>query len=213
MEAKPMTVPVLVRWLLGILLVVLIVGLPVFRLRWVYVETKRLRVVTPEKFYRSGRMTATALDNTLKEHHIRTVINLMDEEPEPELNRTFFGGGHEMERAICERNGARFVYLLVDTISRNSGPDQRPEAIDRYFQILDNPANYPVLIHCKAGLHRTGILSALYRMEYEGWTAAQAWQELRDNGFGENCYADNDYIFQYLFRFHQGVRKAVPTQQ
>ena len=51
--------------------------------------------------------------------------------------------------------------------------------MDQYLAILDNPDSYPILIHCQAGLHRTGLLSAVYRMEYEGWTPAQAWREFR----------------------------------
>ncbi len=213
MEQSPHSLPVRVRWLLGITLAVFIVGVPLVRLRWVYTHNKRLRVVAPGRFYRSGRMTVAGLEEALKKYHIRTVINLMDEDPDPQLKRTFFGGGHELERDVCQRHGAKFVYLFVDTISPNAGPDRRPATIDQYLEILDNPANYPVLLHCQAGLHRTGILSALYRMEYEDWTAAQAWQELRNNGFGENCYADNDYIMQYLFRYQRGLRKVAQAHK
>ena len=34
---------------------------------------------------------------------------------------------------------------------------------------MDDPDSYPVLIHCNAGLNRTGVMVAVYRMEYQGW--------------------------------------------
>jgi hypothetical protein len=78
---------------------------------------------------------------------------------------------------------------------------------------MDDPANYPVLLHCRAGLHRTGVLTAVYRMEYNHWSAGRAWQEMRDFGFGEmNCYADNVYIDQYICRYTPGLRQNATAQ-
>jgi protein-tyrosine phosphatase len=76
---------------------------------------------------------------------------------------------------------------------------RRPSAVAPFLAIMDDPANYPVLIHCRAGLHRTGIYSAIYRMEYQGWSRDAAIRELRDNGFGDSqCNSQNQYILQYL---------------
>ena len=74
---------------------------------------------------------------------------------------------------------------------------------------MDDPANYPVLIHCKAGLHRTGILVAVYRMEYEGWTPQAAIRELKDNGFGEFvCSSANNYVQEYILTYRPRSRKS-----
>ena len=64
-----------------------------------------------------------------------------------------------------------------------------------------------MLIHCKAGLHRTGILTAVYRMEYEGWTPAQAYRELKAHGFGDwACTSANDYVNEYVLQYRRGLR-------
>ena len=74
--------------------------------------------------------------------------------------------------------------------------------IDDFLKICDDPANYPILIHCMAGLHRTGALTAVYRMEYEGWSVADAVRELRANGYGDRkATKANDYIYEYLFLY------------
>ena len=73
--------------------------------------------------------------------------------------------------------------------------------------VFDDPASYPVLIHCKAGLHRTGCMAAVYRMEYQGWTPRQAVAEMRANGFAAtDCTSANDYIYQYVTSYRPGQR-------
>jgi hypothetical protein len=88
---------------------------------------------------------------------------------------------------------------------------QRPQVIDQYLKILDDEKNYPVIIHCKAGLHRTGLLTAVYRMEYEKWDTGRAVEELRANGFGTYAATTgNVYLVQYIDRYKPGVRNSVP---
>jgi protein tyrosine/serine phosphatase len=48
---------------------------------------------------------------------------------------------------------------------------------------MDDPANYPVWVHCTAGRDRTGAMCAVYRMEYDHWSAEQALAEMREYGF------------------------------
>ena len=45
--------------------------------------------------------------------------------------------------------------------------------------VADWDQNSPLLIHCFAGIHRTGPYCAVYRMEYEGWSPAEAIEEIR----------------------------------
>lgn len=41
-----------------------------------------------------------------------------------------------------------------------------------------------VLIHCKHGQNRTGLIAALYRVIYQDWSKEQALAEMRGGGFG-----------------------------
>ena len=190
------------NWLFGLVLAVLIVAIPALYYRIRYTETKRLRVVTAGKVYRSGCMSGWGLEAAIKRYGIRTVINLMEEDPDPALKRSYFVGDHEKESQICRRHDARYRTLYVDLLPINQADRQRPETIDRFLEIMDDPSNYPVLIHCKAGLHRTGVLVGIYRMEYEGWSRSQALAEVRANGFGTFASTSaNQYINQYILRY------------
>jgi hypothetical protein len=191
----------------GIALLVSVV--PVVRYRWVYRHSKRLREVVPGLVYRSGWMSAPGFTEAVERYRIRTVINVMEDELDPSLFQSYFFGGSVHESDLCKQLGVRYVTLAPDLLSDEQVGKTRPVAIEQYLAILDDPKNYPVLIHCRAGLHRTGVLTAIYRMEYQGWSALRAWHEMKDNGFGEyNCYADNPYITQYLLTYRPGLRQA-----
>ena len=200
--------PAFMRWSLGLVIAGQVAIAPVIHYRWEYTHSKRLRVVTPGHFYRSGEMTADGFTEAVSRYHFHTIVNLQDEYPDPELPWGYFGGGRVRESELCAQLGVHYVYIPPDLIPRRQVPENRPEAIDRFLALLDNPDAYPVLIHCRAGLHRTGVMTAVYRMEYCGWTQQAAIGELKANGFGEwPCTSANDYITQYILTYQKGLRK------
>jgi hypothetical protein len=108
-----------------------------------------------------------------------------------------------MESAFCRQRGVRYVFLPPDLVDVWFADKRQPAAIAEFLEIMDHPDNYPVLLHCKAGLHRTGFFTAIYRMEYEGWPLLQAVHEMQANGFGRDpCSDRNEYVAQYLVRYH-----------
>ena len=48
---------------------------------------------------------------------------------------------------------------------------------------MEDPAHWPVLMHCESGVHRTGLMTALHRMQYDGWSAEEAIDEMYRSGF------------------------------
>ncbi|MBV4486207.1 tyrosine-protein phosphatase [Pseudomonas sp. SWRI153] len=55
-------------------------------------------------------------------------------------------------------------------------------------------ADGPVLMHCKHGSDRTGLMAAMYRLVIQGWTKEQALKEMTEGGFGDSHH------------FHDSVR-------
>jgi protein tyrosine phosphatase (PTP) superfamily phosphohydrolase (DUF442 family) len=198
-----------VRWALVGAVVVLVAVVPVVHYRYVYTHGKRLREVDPGRAYRSGQLTADGFREARDLYGLRTVICLRDDDPDPDVELGFLpGGGTVKESALCRRLGLRFVFIAPDLVSRRAVPGRRPEAIERFLEVMDDPDSYPVLIHCNAGLNRTGVLVAVYRMEYQGWSRAEAFRDTLDNGFGRSqCTAANDYIKQYVLTYEPGLRQ------
>jgi tyrosine-protein phosphatase SIW14 len=198
------------RRVFGGLIAALVFGVPVVYHRYVYTKSKRLREVTPGVLYRSGQLTAPGFLDAVERFGIRTIVNLQEEAPDPDVYQGYFTSETVKESEICRRLGLRYVHIPPDVLRPSEVAERRPAAIDRFLAVMDDPSAYPVLLHCRAGLHRTGVLSAVYRMEYQGWTPAQAIRELKDHGFGEYaCTSANDYIMQYILTYRPGVRIQV----
>jgi len=182
----------------------LVLGTPLLYYRYTLTTVKRLRVVEAGRFYRSGQMTVVGFTSELKRLKIRTVINVQNEFPDPDLRRGFLDWRTVKESELCRELGVRYVLLEPDLISRQKVPSEHPRVIEEFLSIMDDPANYPVLIHCKAGLHRTGCLVGVYRMEYQGWTPQDAITEMKALGFGDwACTAANDYVTQYILTYQR----------
>ena len=191
-----------VSWIFGTLIVLFIVVVPYQYYRYRYNTLKRLRVVDEGKLCRSGCLTVDGFETAIKEYGIKTIINLMEEAQDPALPKSCWSRQTERESELCKRLGVRYEFVFVDTVAYDKEATQKPAAIAKFFKIMDDPTAWPVLIHCKAGLHRTGVMTALYRMEYNGWSTYEAIEEMRQNGFSRNpSYSPNDYVRQYLANY------------
>jgi tyrosine-protein phosphatase SIW14 len=128
-------------------------------LRW-----KRFDVVEPGVLYRSGTLTSWQLRRAVESYGIRTVFS-------------FTHTDHSNETAVCARLGVRryFCYLPGDGV----GPD---DPYLRFLQIVEDPDNHPILVHCSAGVQRTGGAVALFRSIIQGWPFDSAIDEMLAKG-------------------------------
>ena len=195
------------RWFFGLVIALMLIAVPFCYYRWGYTHSKRLRPVVEGQVYRSGQMTAPGFIEAVDRYHFHTIINLQDEFPDPDVALGYFTSQTVKESELCRQLGVRYVFLGPDLVSRKRVPLDRPPAIDRFLALMDDPETYPVLLHCRAGLHRTGVMVAVYRMEYQGWSHEQAYEEMKANGFADwPCTTANDYITQYIDTFRRGIR-------
>jgi tyrosine-protein phosphatase SIW14 len=86
--------------------------------------------------------------------------------------------GREDEQGFVEQAGMKFFRIPLTTSERPSD-----EAIAEFLKLVDDPANQPVYVHCQGGRHRTGTMTAVYRMTQDHWTAAQAYDEMKQYRF------------------------------
>jgi protein tyrosine phosphatase (PTP) superfamily phosphohydrolase (DUF442 family) len=199
-----------VPWLLGALVVVTVLGVPGLYYRAGYEHSRRLRVVADGVLYRCGQLPASGFRDAHRKYGFKTVINLQEEAPDPLLPLAVF-----KKPTIRETDALRDISPDIRYVCLDGGvldhpqlaPGSRPAVIDEFLEIMDKPENHPVLIHCKAGLHRTGLMVAVYRMEYEGRTAGDVMEELKANGFGTFAATDgNAYVQRYITDFKPKVR-------
>jgi protein tyrosine/serine phosphatase len=150
--------------------------------------------ITEGKVYKSGAMDEVDLPKQIQEHGIRTVIDLRNEVTERI--------SVEEERALIEGIAG------VQYINIKSPQMPTDENIAEFLAILDDEANYPVLIHCYHGLGRTMLYTAVYRIEYEYMDNKDARQLTRpypvesfiyDSSFAEGR-SKGDYLINYIPR-------------
>jgi tyrosine-protein phosphatase SIW14 len=166
------------RFVLGSLVVAVIVGLPLGYASYRGTHFRNFHVVKPGVLYRSGQMSLTGLERVIHDHGIRTVVTLRDADIEGERPPDW------AEEEFCRKLDLRYVRIRPQRWWSPTGGAVPAEAgVKRFLAVMDDPANYPVLVHCFAGIHRTGAMVAIYRMEYDRWPTAQALDELRACGY------------------------------
>lgn len=71
-----------------------------------------------------------------------------------------------------------------------------------FLSLVNNPANWPVYVHCKGGRHRTGALTAAYRISHDGWTAEQAYREMKEYDFNNSLFGGPAAQKRFVFAFY-----------
>ena len=143
-----------------------------------------------EHYYR-GPQPGPAEFAELKRLGIKTVIDLRKDSKKE---------APEWVRAA----GMRYVNLPLVA----SKPATEEETA-RFLKLVNDPANWPVYVHCKGGRHRTGALTAVYRITQDGWTADRAFEEMLrydfDNGGffggGSGRARQKKFVYDFYARF------------
>ena len=114
---------------------------------------------------------------TLKAMGVRTVIKL----------RTRHG-----EREAVEASGMQSVEIPMNVMKNVD-----PAAVRKALSVMTDPVNQPVFVHCQHGKDRTGLVAAVYRMEVDGWSEAEAEAEMEAFGFHEIWFQLKKFIRRY----------------
>jgi protein tyrosine/serine phosphatase len=180
-----------IRVLLALLVMAVIVGLPAGYASYRRTHFRNLRVVKPGVLYRSGQMSLTGLDRVVNDYGLKTVVSLRDAVVEGDTPPD------QAEEDACRKLDINYLRLRPRVWwARPNAPIPADANVERFLATMDNAANYPVLIHCFAGIHRTGAYIAIYRMEYDRWDNEAALEELRANGY--DTLDDEWDVYDYL---------------
>jgi len=141
-----------------------------------------------------------------------------------QVNENILRGGHPGDQGLAELKamGVKTIIDLEDSdevISQESATAQNlgfkfisvplsgffePSEKDVNFILsnVEDPANYPVFIHCTHGQDRTGMIMGLYRVFADQWQPKAAYAEMKKLGFHTFLFGLDDY-----FREHVGLDK------
>ena len=95
---------------------------------------------------------------------------------------------------------AGLQYFNIRMLPGRAATDEQTQY---FFSLVNDPANWPVYVHCKGGRHRTGALTAVYRITHDGWTAAQAWEEMKAYDFNDGFFGGPSAQKKFVFSFYE----------
>lgn len=109
-------------------------------------------------------------------------------------------GGHALVREAAEKHG--LAYVTLPFFSREAPSREALLAAESFFK----GAEYPVLVHCKSGADRAGIVSALYLIAAEGVPVREARRQLglRHLHFAASRTGILDAVFEAYLAAHPG---------
>jgi protein tyrosine/serine phosphatase len=114
---------------------------------------------------------------------VKTIVNLTSDDADPH------------EKAMTEAAGMVYMQIPMTT---HTVPT--PAQLAAFLRIVTDPARQPVYVHCVGGRHRTGVMVAAYRMTHDGWSAAQAFKEMKVYKFGADFL--HPEFKQFVYAFH-----------
>lgn len=129
------------------------------------IETEyRFGVVEEGKLYRSKQPDEKFLEYLREVYHIKTIVNLR-------RDLEIF------EKEFARKHGINLIEIKMGPYRKSIQED-----IDKFFEIINNPLNHPILVHCRGGIDRTGVMAAIYRIEQQSWSLDDAKKEMEDFG-------------------------------
>jgi uncharacterized protein (TIGR01244 family) len=165
-----------------------------------------IRAITPESitiynfarvnddYYRGGQ--------PIGEHYadlaaigVKTVVNLTNDED-----------GRQEEQAMVEQHGMTYLHIPMKT--RKPPTD---EEIATFMAAVE--ADGAVYVHCVGGRHRTGVMTAVYRMTKDGLTGEQAFKEMKQYKYGPDFLHPEFKKFVQKYQPKAATAAVAATQQ
>lgn len=145
-------------------------------------------------YYRGGQPTGDAYA-ALAALGVKTVINLTND-----------SDGDDNEQALVEQHGMRYLHIPMTT--RKPPAEQEIEA---FLAVVDGAASQPVYVHCVGGRHRTGVMTAVYRMTKDGLSGEQAFKEMKQYKYGPDFL--HPEFKKFVYHYRPSAAAAVATSQ
>jgi protein tyrosine/serine phosphatase len=148
-----------------------------------------------ERFYR-GAQPKESDYQSLKDLGITTVIDLRDDPT-------------SYEKAAVEALGMKYVHIPM--IAKKY---PKPESVEAFLKIVNDPSTGAFYVHCAGGRHRTGVMGAVYRFTKYGWNFDQVYKEMKNydfyTRFGHGDF--KDFVVDYAEKMKNNQAAAQTTR-
>lgn len=101
---------------------------------------------------------------------IHTIIDLRNDE------ETF-------AKSAAEAAGMKYFNISMDGVHAPSDAD-----VAKFLSIVNDPSSGKIYMHCKAGIHRTGAMGAVYRIARDGWDYDKTMAEMKNYEFSAGMF-------------------------
>lgn len=161
-------------------------------------------VVEPGVLYRSAQPRRGDIERIHQAYGIQTLLSLRGREDPEVLD---YARRHGLDWIILQMKAdlpptaeqAELFFRLVDG---------KPIDLNRYAGVIRSCSRRgpgevvfgrPVLMHCEGGADRTGVMTALYRIENQGWTIEEAKQDMLGHF---HFWWAHPRLFHFLDQYH-----------
>lgn len=117
-----------------------------------------------DRFYRGAQPEQNDYQS-LKDLGIKTVIDLRNDPT-------------DYEKSAVEALGMTYI-----NIPMSGWRSPKDKDLEYFMKLANDPNTGKFFVHCKAGIHRTGVAGAVYRYENYGWDYDKAYKEMKNYEF------------------------------
>ncbi|MDG6774911.1 tyrosine-protein phosphatase [Thiomicrorhabdus sp. ZW0627] len=144
--------------------------------------------------YRSNHPSPLFIKKLHNKYGVKTIIS---------MRRADKTGQYMLEKEACDKYG---INLINHPMSSRALPDV--EQVLQAKTILEQ-AEYPILIHCKSGADRAGLMSVFYKLFIEKKSIEEALEQLSMK-YGHFRWAETGKL-DYFFDDYLAYRKENPN--
>lgn len=97
------------------------------------------------------------------------------------------------ERKIAGEMGFKYISIPLSGFWTPTDRD-----VNRILNLLADPIQYPIFLHCKYGQDRTGLIVGLFRVFHQDIDAEIAYEEMLEYGFHQVLIFLDQYFFDRI---------------
>ncbi|MGH9767453.1 MAG: fused DSP-PTPase phosphatase/NAD kinase-like protein [Blastocatellia bacterium] len=117
------------------------------------------------EFYYRGAQPKGVEYNQLATIGVKTIIDLRHDPK-------------DYAKTLAEQAGMKYINFPMSDKDYPSS-----DTASKFLTLVSDKENWPVYVHCAGGRHRTGAMTAVFRMTNQGWDINRAYEEMKEYDF------------------------------